>query len=117
MRIFRALLDLVLPAGSRMDRTCGRAVGLLGAAVLLCVAVDDAEGAPKYFIKIRDTELAAGIDGKMPNEAPAAATPAAKVEASVGVPPASESATATTTATTTATSTVMATTTSATTTA
>lgn len=84
MRIFRALafahlVSVMSVFGSAIASVSARTLvaGLLATAALQGGAVGDAHAAPKYFIKIRDTELAPGVDAQAAKNLSAAASPAA----------------------------------------
>lgn len=59
-------------------------VQLAGVALLLVGTIGDATAAPKYFIKVRDTELAAGIDASVPQHGTPAASPGAQDKPDAG---------------------------------
>ncbi len=56
------------------------------ATLLLGGSLRDAHSAPKYFMKIRDTELAAGVDAQAAKNLSEAATPASDPSNPDGVP-------------------------------
>ncbi len=82
MRIFRVfgLAHLIGPLAAghspARSRSIGTAAGLIGAALLLVGSVSDTRSAPKYFMKVRDTELAAGVEAQAAKNLSEAATPA-----------------------------------------
>jgi DNA-binding protein YbaB len=88
MRIFRAFAFAHLLPGigsaivTHFPRTLTAA--LVSAAVLCGGASGDAYAAPKYFIKIRDTELAPGVDAQAAKNLSAAASTAGS--AADGIP-------------------------------
>lgn len=91
MRIFRALAFAHLLPGigsaiaTHFPRTLAAAI--LSAAVLGGGTSGDAHAAPKYFIKIRDTELAPGVDAQAAkNLSAAASTTATTAPAADGIP-------------------------------
>jgi hypothetical protein len=73
MGIFRSLTI----SGFRGRSRFSGAAAWLGVALPLLLAVGEAQSAPKYFVKIRETELAAGLDGKLPQD-PAGTTATAQ---------------------------------------
>lgn len=81
MRIFRAFAfaHLMSGFGSAIASVSPStlAAGLLSTAILCGGVIGDAHAAPKYFIKIRDTELAPGVDAQAAKNLSAAASPAA----------------------------------------
>ena len=92
MRIFRdfGLARLVCgrATGRSPTRTSslGTAVGFMIATLLLLGSQSEAYSAPKYFMKIRDTELAAGVEAQAAKNLSEAAAPASEPDKSDGAP-------------------------------
>lgn len=87
MSIFRTFVSSTRPRST----TSAVFAQLAGVALLLLGTIGDAAAAPKYFIKVRDTELAAGIDTQVPQNGTAPSNPTAADKpdggAAVVVPP------------------------------